>query len=255
MNKIIKVYLQLCIKVIWHKIIPFKLKSLLYMSPHGDMKNSDYAKKIFERHVKNLVKNPKGKLLEIGPGDSPLCAFHSIEYGFKEVLLIDNDSYFDEEIYELKQKPIKYLCNGSLSLNEIKDHSIDHSFSHTVIQHIQKEEFDNFIKNLYRIMKIGSISSHHIDFKDMLFGRFDHLIVKSKIWESKIIKSCFFYTNRFRKSSIIQICQRAGFEVEILSEGILENVSYDPSILCQEFKKMSSEDLKCSGMHIVLRKI
>ena len=254
MNQKISVYLRIFLKVIWHKIIPFWLKTVLYKSPHGDMKDIDYAKKIFKRHVSSFIQNPKGVLLEIGPGDSPFCALHALEYGFKEVLLIDNGTYFDQDIYKIRQKPIKYLRNGSLSLNEIKDCSVDHSFSHTVLQHIHKEEFNDFIKNLYRIMKVGSKSSHHIDFKDMLYGRFDHLIAKSKIWESKIIKSCFFYTNRLRKSSIIYICKSVGFEVDIIDEGQFENIKYDREIFCEEFKKISNEDLKCSGIHIVLRK-
>lgn len=255
MNQKIKVYLQIFLKLIWHKIIPFWLKIFLHRSPHGDMKNIDYAKKIFERHVSSFVQNPKGVLLEIGPGDSPLCALRALEYGFKEVLLIDNGTYFDQDIYKISQKPIKYLRNGSMSMDEIEDCSVDHSFSHTVLQHIQKEEFNDFIKNLYRIMKVGSKSSHHIDLKDMLFGRFDHLIVKSKIWESKIIKSCFFYTNRLRKSSIIDICKSVGFEVDIITEWQLENIKYDRAIFCEEFNKISIEDLQCSGVHLVLKKI
>ena len=219
------------------------------------MENKVYAFNIFKRHVQKHITNPNGTILEIGPGDSPYSSIISIEYGFSKALLLDNANYFDINKYQKECKMIEYLTEGIDSLRNIESETVDYSFSHTVLQHIHKDEIDSYLKNLYRVMKKDSKSSHYIDFKDMLFGRFNHLIVNNLIWESSIIRSCFFYTNRLRKSQMIRLFKENGFHVTIIEEkSLLNDLKIKRNSLSKNFFSISEDDLSCSSMHILVQK-
>mgnify|MGYP001162953826 CR=1 FL=1 len=251
----IKTFNTILLKIIWHSFIPYKVKILFNKSPHGDMANLDYAQNIFYRHVKKIIDKPMGTILEIGPGDSPHIANLSLKYGFNNAVLIDNACYFDSSEYEKYNKSFHYYTNGIDSLKKLKNNSINFCFSHTVLQHIHKDEIDIYIKNLHRVMKNNSISSHYIDFKDMLFGKFNHLLVNDFIWESSIIKNCSFYTNRLRKSEIINLFKKYGFHVTVLKENYIKSNKYPKkSNLNKIFSEISHDDLSCSSIHILVRK-
>lgn len=248
----LKTIIVILIKVIWHKLIPYKIKLLINKSPHGDMINNIYANNIFKKHVKFNNPNPNGTILEIGPGDSPNSCIDAIKYGFNNAILIDNAKYFDIKDYEECYK-LKYLTNGINAFESIQDNEIDFCFSHTVLQHINLDQIENFIKNIYRVMKKGSTGSHHIDFKDMLFGQLNHLFIESSIWESSLIKGCPFYTNRLRKSEIISIFKKNGFSIEILNEKKI-NPNIDRNNLIKKFSSITEDDLLCSSIQILTKK-
>ena len=59
----------------------------------------------------------------------------------------------------------EYLTNGVSSLRQIASGSIDFVWSHSVLEHVRKNELGTVLQELKRILKPGSLSSHNIDFR------------------------------------------------------------------------------------------
>ena len=73
-----------------------------------------------------------------------------------------------------------YLTNGLGDLKKIKSGSIDFIFSQAVLEHIRLNEFNETIKQLYRVLKIDGTSSHQIDLRDHLSENLNNLRFSKK---------------------------------------------------------------------------
>jgi len=249
----------------------------------GHMLNAEYAWEIFNFHYSRTASYLPEKFVvcELGPGDLLSTALIAPCFGGIESYLIDvgsfaaNDIKFynklanflsekqlthfvyssDFSLGELmKQNNAHYLVNGLLSLRDVPDESVDFVFSHAVLEHIRLKDFNNTIKELYRIQKPGGIASHHIDLKDHLGGRLNNLRFSNNIWESDFFSSSGFYTNRLRANNIIDMIKRAGFKIVLQEEHRWEKLPTPRHKLDGEFSNLSEENLLIHDLDIVYRK-
>ena len=89
-----------------------------------------------------------------------------------------------------------YLCDGVDNLKTIEWGSVEVLFSHSVLEHIKLAELGEFLVQLFRISKVGSIASHNINYMDHLGGGQNHLRFSKDLWESEFLSTSGFYTNR-----------------------------------------------------------
>lgn len=60
----------------------------------------------------------------------------------------------------------KYIVNSQGNLDEFSSDTFDFIYSYTVLEHLDRRNAQNFIKNIYRLLKPGGYSFHHIDLGD-----------------------------------------------------------------------------------------
>ena len=223
--------------------IDYKFLKKAKLVEHGKMENHVFAINVYKKFEEISQKyftelHCLGDFCEIGPGDSILSGVIAYLNNFKCSYLVDvgdfevtdlisvknifddyNQKYFLNEFEHnaknivLKKCNIKYLINGLNSLETIPSNVISFSFSNTVLQHINKSDFFNILKNLYRIHKQHSCSIHVVNFSDHFSGGFNNLNIPNFIWESKLIKNANIYTNRIKLPEMIELCIKAGFDI------------------------------------------
>jgi SAM-dependent methyltransferase len=247
------------------------------------MEQPDYAMSVFEKHYARL--DPQGKrkgfvMLELGPGDSLSSAPIAYVHGAKACYLVDAGSFAadDFETYaaligRLHKKGFDtselsrctsladlldacsctYLTSGIQSLRTLPDKEMDFIWSHTVLQLVRKQEFMDFVRELRRIIRPDGVCSHRIDLKDLLAESLNNLRFPQTIWETGLIASSGFYTNRIRYSQMLDIFQQAGFSCEVLHVDRWDTLPIPREKLAREFRGLSDDDLMISGFDVVLR--
>ena len=246
---------------------------------HGAMEEFEYARTVFNRHVSlaGLGDNDQAtgkKVLEIGPGESLYTAVLAKAIGFSGSTLVDVarfalpdvDDYkaFARWLEPQKSKPIdlascatmaeilarldsKYLTEGLVSLQSVPDQSIDLVFSHAVLEHVRKDEFEPMMIEVRRILRPDGVSTHQIDFRDHLQESLNSLRFSDKFWESKFVSSSGFYTNRFRYHEVLEIFSNVGFQVEVVSTTTWEHMPLARGALSARFRDMPDEAMRVSG--------
>ena len=203
------------------------------------MQDASYVRGVFEKHcgfVGRLPSHPV--LLEIGPGDSVASALLASAIGASRTYLVDVRRFANSDVtlyrrmassmadagYEvpdiahvenmldvLSACRATYLTDGVKSLAYIPTGSVDFAWSNTVLQHVHRDQTRRLAAELRRVMKPAGVSSHTIDFRDMLGGALNHLRVPERFWESPWIKRSAVYTNRLRCSEMLDLFRQAGF--------------------------------------------
>jgi SAM-dependent methyltransferase len=169
------------------------------------MDSAEYPVNIFHLHVERAYPQglpPRSVMLELGPGDSIASAIIGYAYGASRTYLVDvgdfaskNAEFYRSLAADMKKKGMdipdlsdaasfgdvlrvcraEYLTQGVSSLRQIPSGSIDFIWSHSVLEHVRKNELEAVLRELKRIMKPGSFSSHNIDFQDHLDGALNNL--------------------------------------------------------------------------------
>ena len=219
-------------------------------------------------------------MVELGPGDSNGTAVVAASYGLKPILIdVDDFATHDMDTYRdlmlelslssgvfsklnavnsfeelLSVCDAKYLTNGTQSLSRLSDSSVDFIISQACLEHVKKCEFDTLVGELYRISISGSLNIHSIDFKDHLSYSLNNLRFSEEFWESQIVSSSGFYTNRLRYPDMKSAFVSAGFE--IVKEDIFfwDSVPLPKHKLHSIFHKYDEQDLRIKEAKIVLRK-
>jgi len=146
----------------------------------------------------------------------------------------------------------EYFTDGLASLKKIADKSVDLVFSQAVLEHIPKNEFYETFLEIHRILKDDGICSHEIDLRDHLANGLNNLRFSEKFWESKFMSSSGFYTNRLRKSEMMEYFKKSGFNVTIMNETRWDKIPIDRSKLYGQFKNYSDDDLIISTFSVLL---
>jgi hypothetical protein len=279
----IKIILKLVLALI--PIRYEKVRSML-TGRYGAMQSSKYADRIFNQFIndfENFSEQNKGVLLELGPGGSLLSGVMGRAAGFEKCILVDvgdfaskDRSLYLDMVTKLKEEDrelflsalskhedvmyafnkigIIYLTNGLQSLREIPDKSVIFSFSNAVLEHIRVGEFNETIKELYRIHLPESISSHHIDFKDHLGGSLNNLRFSKNIWESDFFPNSGFYTNRLRHKEVVNSFIDTGFLPLNCQMNTWKTLPISKANMSSYFQKFNDSDLMISSSHIVFKK-
>jgi len=170
----------------------------------------------------------------------------------KEGALIKHTE-FPETCEELLEKHNGiYLTSGLMSLKQIPDHSVDLIWSQAVLEHIKKNEVVDFFKELRRIISPGGICSHRVDLKDHLSGSLNSLRFSESVWESHLMATSGFYTNRLRYSEMMELFQYTGFKANVVGVDRWKEVPIQRNKLNKHFQTMSDDDLLISGFDVLL---
>jgi SAM-dependent methyltransferase len=220
-------------------------------------------------------------VLELGPGNSLLTSFFAASLGAARTWLVDvsqlaesDASLFAEAAGLLKKKGMQipdisgcksteeimrqlrasYETDGILSLATIPDASVDFMFSGSVLQHIRLKEFPELLRQMRRILKLGGVAVHTIDFRDHLQRSLNHLRFSERVWESSFMASSGFYTNRIPWPRMKLMFEKSRFSVEVKRLEFWPNgLPTQQRKMAMQFQEMPAEDLQVSGSHVVLR--
>ncbi len=267
--------LKIILKIIFSRLnIPYSFWKKINIFKHGQMENFDYSRKIFEGHFKDLTQinkiyNPV--IMEIGPGDSLFSMVYSRKYSKEKFYFLDVGSFANKDIslylnlqkileksnyFSLKLKSnytsfdeilefynSEYLINGIESMKKLKENSVDYIFSHSVLEHVRKYELNDFIKEMYRVLKPNGVISHNINYKDHLNESLNNLRFSEKLWESNFFASSGFYTNRIPAFLMHEYFRNNGFNIIKENFGKWDSLPIKRSALSQEFKNFTDEEL------------
>ena len=131
---------------------------------------------------------------------------------------------------------------------------MDLVFSHAVLQHVRRAEFDLTLAHLFRVTRPGGTGSHRIDFRDMLGGSINNLRIPSRLWEQDWFAGSGFYTNRLRFSQVIGRFRVAGFEILEADPKRFGALPEAASRRCREFAAVTGEDLIINACNLVVRR-
>ena len=272
--------LKMWIKIILSRI-PFSYKFLsgLGMFRHGDTsRDLTTLYKSFNDHL-TFFKARTGRApescLELGPGDSVGHALCAKAKGAKASWLIDVGDFAstDEDHYrqicgDLKLEPEaftrdaileftngQYKTNGLAGFGDIPDGSVEFSFSHAVLEHVRRGEFQDTMNALYRVHKPGSVSRHWVDPHDHLGGALNSFRFSLKFWESHWVQNAGFYTNRLSMAEVVKMAEKAGFYVTIEREHRWESLPTPRESMDASFEHQSDEELNvCTYLMIMEKK-
>lgn len=260
----------------------YRLWSKMGLFRHGSMDDYSYAWSVLKKHASVLKKNSDWNAIELGPGDGLLSAFLAPALGSSGLTLVDAGDFAhkDWNLYKSQisqflianplldvadftiEKKIKdtlesvgssYYTEGLTSLKLLNTNSFDLIYSQAVLEHVRKHEFEDTISECYRLLKVGGMMSHVIDFKDHLGGESNNMRFSSSLWEKEwFAQNSGFYTNRIRLSQIISICENIGFTVEIKKKRYWNYQPIQHNKLALEFKNLSDDDLLVSGAHLIM---
>jgi SAM-dependent methyltransferase len=253
--------------------LPYRLWKRLGMFVHGDMDEPARAYEVCRRHLE-AAGGVKGKvLLELGPGDSLFSALIARSLGAARTYQVDAGDFATrdvaayrgmlgylgtparEETLEaiLSAAGSTYLTGGLGSLRTIPSGSVDFVWSHTVLQHVPLDQFEDLVRETRRVLKEDGACSHEIDLRDMLGGRLENLRFSDRVWESRLFRSSGFYANRLRRGELLALFRRCGFEAEEVSTARFGSLPTPRAAMAPRFRELGDEELLVSGLRVVLR--
>jgi hypothetical protein len=248
---------------------------------HGAMEDPDYAIRVFESHFEttSLAGSRGFVCMELGPGDSVGSAIIANAYGADRCYLIDVGPFARTDmapyaalVAMLRDRGLStidlgrlrtvsdilqacravYLTDGLSSLRQVPAASVDFSWSHAVLEHVDRSLFDVTIRELRRVISDTGVSSHRVDLEDHLANSLNHLRFSHARWESPLFKRSGFYTNRLRSFEILRACEAAGFKVERWRAERWDRPPVARRHLAVEFRSLSEDELRMRAVDLVL---
>jgi SAM-dependent methyltransferase len=265
--------------------ISYHYWSKLNLFRHGQMDDSGYAWDIATRHLTRCLDRHSTErgfsVLEIGPGDSLTSAAVAHAFAAQDVLLLDEGDFARHDLADwhsmaeylrARDRPntgldgartleealvacsARHLTGGLRDLKSLPDASVDFVWSNAVFEHIRRDEFVRFQKELYRVMRRGGVASHEVDFKDHLGYSLNNLRFSERVWESHFFRNSGFYTNRIRYRAMIEIFETAGFDVEVVSTETWPALPLARAKLASPYRSLADDDLLVSAAAVILLK-
>lgn len=250
---------------------------------HGYMDQASYALQVFQNHVNRagLEGQLRGKcILEMGPGDSIATAIISYAYGSRAVLidagvyakgdarnytslceLLSQHGLLPPDLTKSNDIPSvlaacggEYHTRGLLSWRELPSDSFDFVFSQAVLEHIRKRDFLETLRQCFRVLKPGGITSHRVDLRDHLGGALNNLRFREQIWESNFFFRSGFYTNRISYRNMMDLFCESGWQIENVSVQHWSELPTAQAKMALPFRIVPKEELMVSGFDVVLKK-
>lgn len=250
---------------------------------HGAMLDADYAIDVFNRHYRR-VEASLGQgftVLELGPGDSLATAVIAASRGAARTYLVDTGPFAassDVDVYNrladriaarggsavgapyatieemLRATRAVYLTDGVRSLTSIPECSVDFVFSQAVLEHVALREFDATIGALYRVQKAGTCCSHRVDLQDHLAHSLHSLRFSEHTWESRLLASSGFYTNRLRAGQVVAAFAAAGYDLLSQEAERWPRLPLAIGKMHANFASLDENDLRVRGLDVVARR-
>lgn len=285
-HKIVPWWLKIILKVLLSRLkVSYSTWQKLKIFRHGLMDEPEYAFNTFLRHYESAGFAKKKKdfvVLELGPGDSVASGVIARCFGAKKSFLVDkgNDAVVSSKSYvplfnylntkfdlkELKDNTgsigdlvkkwdIEYLTDGLTSLKELPDQSIDYLWSQSVLEHIRKKDFAEYVKQFRRLISRDGVCVHGVDLKDHLSYAHNNLRFSEKVWESEFMANSGFYTNRILYTEMLNIFRENNFEVEVLNIKRWTDIPTSRHKLHPSFSNLTDDDLMIAEFDVILKPV
>jgi hypothetical protein len=255
----------------------------LSLARHGGMDDPQFAYDVFRQHFDAANFGRKGggfSVLELGPGDSLLCAVAARAHGATESRFVDVADFAsrDVSLYRdmadlLSRRGLdapelssarslddvlaacgaRYEVHGLESLRSLPAGSIDFIYSNSVLQAIHRRQFAETIAELRRVIRDDGCSVHSVDLRDMMGQSLHHLRFSERVWESKLIRGGGFYTNRLRLAEMLEVFDRAAFAVEPVEVTRWPSLPVERASLAHPYRDMPDDELRAATVRFVLR--
>jgi hypothetical protein len=249
------------------------------------MDDPEYAFNTFARHYKSADLGVEGSdfvVLELGPGDSVASGVIARCFGANKSYLVDkgNDAIVSSKSYtplfhylkgkydfidladgnlpveEITNKwGIEYLTVGLASLRDLPDQSINYLWSQSVLEHIRKNEFSEYIEQFRRLITKDGVCVHGVDLKDHLSYSHNNLRFSEEVWESDFMANSGFYTNRILYNGMLNIFRENDFEVETINIKRWEEIPTPRNRMNALFSDLSDDDLLITEFDVILKPV
>lgn len=253
----------------------------LSLFEHGKMNDPEYAFIVFTHHFEKCRKylSKDGfSMLETGPGDSLMSAMLGRAFGAAHITIVDVgyfagtdmapyrkmaqylrsrglDAPSESELASIETMlsacNTTYLTNGLNSLGKIKSNSVDFIFSQAVLEHVRKCDFAATMAEHKRILRDSGVCSHNVDLRDHLGGALNNLRFSERVWESELMASSGFYTNRIQYSDMLELFSGAGFKTDVISSECWQTLPTPISAMNEQFSVKPEEELRKMAFHVL----
>ena len=237
---------------------------------HGHMDEPRYALEVYARHFSYCRPPPGFTCLELGPGDSLATAILTRAFGGAGSYLVDVGNYASQDLTlyrELSRIALQsglrapdlsrvetveemlqlcnanYLTEGLSSMQALPPASVDFVFSQSCLEHIRLSTFEPTIQELRRLISPRGCCSHRVDLMDHLDHDLNNLRFPHRVWESDVVATSGFYTNRIRYTEMLDLFRRAGFAVEVTERKPFPKPRLKRSRLNERFRVFNDNDL------------
>jgi ubiquinone/menaquinone biosynthesis C-methylase UbiE len=240
------------------KIVLSRLGSLAFWQQWnlfraGQMQDQQFAEAVLNVHLQRagIGSLANKTVLELGPGNGLLTGKLAAEMGASHTWLIDSEPL-------AKDQPLPprttYLWESPAGLAQIPDGSVDFLFSHAVLEHVSKRDFQFLLQETYRVLKPDGVASHGIDFQDHLQYALNNLRFSERVWESRFMSQSGFYTNRIPWPQMEKVFKDCGFSVQVINFLHWANLPTPQRKMAEPFCSMPADELMVKGANVVLRK-
>jgi SAM-dependent methyltransferase len=143
------------------------------------------------------------------------------------------------------------------SLTQFADGAFASAFSMHVLEHVHRDAVPRLLRDLHRVLRPGAIAIHQIGIDDHLAhydrsaSRKQYLAYSDRLW-SALFENEVQYINRLQKSDWIRAFEHAGF---VLLDQITERASLERLRISPSFSGYSRDDLACTILTLVLRRV
>jgi len=279
-------WLRIIAKMILARLpLPYRWWRRLGLFRHGDLagdvERRALAFALHHGNYRRLAGAPLRGFVEIGPGDSLGLALFAKAAGAETIWLVDaGDFAVDDPAHYratlariaasglvppvvavperadavLAATGAVYATDGIAALGRLGDATIDLVMSNAALEHLPRAEFDEFLRQHFRILRPGGIGSHTIDLQDHLGGGLDHLRFAERFWEYQAVARSGFYTNRLRQSEICARARDCGFVVTAAPALRWPRPPLPRRALAREFRDLPDDELCIAGFILILQK-
>jgi SAM-dependent methyltransferase len=160
-----------------------------------------------------------------------------------------------EELYKLLG--FEYILNKEGWLTCFGDESFDLVISDNVLEHIEANALQEYVRDIARVLKPGGYSCHHIVISDHLAAYDSRVNKKNYLRYSEKVWKAFFenkvqYFNRVQSSEWEKLFHEAG--LQILKRTTQWRVDVSHLKIAKQFKGVSRQDLECCGLNLLHKK-
>ena len=271
-------------KIVLSRAMPsYRVRKALGLFLHGNLDHNvaqhhAFVQNVLEQHAR--VTGGKAKLLlELGPGNSLGTALFAAADGVERIWLADVGDFasddmafyrrlaamvpaypghqridFTDRAAMLRSLNATYLTDGTASLRDIPDGSLDLILSTAVLEHVGRADFPLLARETMRLLRSGGTAYHEVDLMDHLGGAQNNLRFSQATWESPLMAKSGFYTNRLRCREILQIMRDAGFEAALTRVARWGSLPTPRAALDRQFRDLPDDELLIANFGMLLRK-